>query len=285
MRFRWDWLAPVMHAPYVPTLGPVGPVGPGALSVELFNDVLDVAGTGRFLSYDKDRRWSDRKDEQVIVEEISHLPEMTVIPTLSTRGDGLVKIHYYGKGRPDLTELHEYGAKLCALYGAGRHRIIWCEQTSEGASGRLMLKTFSDRDVDAQDVVMQLSDCPYADTFPAFTQEIGPEGFMFLYQRMQAGSDDGPVLVTVEDNRIVGAVGPLGILHDRDGVRVQPPQYFAVHPTYRGRGHGRALWRASMAWGQTNGATYKVLQAATGSPAESLYLSEGLQTLGFVHTA
>lgn len=43
MRFRWDWLEPVMHAPYVPTLGPVAP---GALAVAMFHDTLTVAGTG-----------------------------------------------------------------------------------------------------------------------------------------------------------------------------------------------------------------------------------------------
>ncbi len=61
-------------------------------------------------------------------------------------------------------------------------------------------------------------------------------------------------------------------------------QYFSVLPARRGRGHGRALWRASMSWGQANGAAYKILQAPTGTPAEQLYLSEGLQTLGFIRT-
>jgi hypothetical protein len=35
-------------------------------------------------------------------------------------------------------------------------------------------------------------------------------------------------------------------------------------------------------WGEANGAACKVLQAFHGSPAERLYLSEGLNTLGFV---
>jgi hypothetical protein len=37
-----------------------------------------------------------------------------------------------------------------------------------------------------------------------------------------------------------------------------------------------------MAWGRQNGARYKVLQAATGSASERLYMSEGLSTLGFL---
>ena len=148
-----------------------------------------------------------------------------------------------------------------------------------------MLKTFTGDDHRGQGPVQDLARCPHAATFPAFAQQVSQEGFAFLHQRIKAGHDDGPILVTVEDGRVVGALGPLAILPDRNGVRVQPPQYFAVHPDYRGRGHGRALWRASMAWGHVNGAEYKVLQAASGSPAERLYLSEGLQTLGFIFTA
>jgi GNAT superfamily N-acetyltransferase len=148
-----------------------------------------------------------------------------------------------------------------------------------------MLKTFGDQDSGHRGPAMRLSDCPYASTFEAFADEIGPEGFAFLHQRMNAGVDDGPVLVTVEDDRVVGAIGPLATMTDATGAVTQPPQYFAVHPDYRGRGHGRALWRASMAWGKANGAQHKILQASAGTAAEGLYLSEGLVTLGFMHTA
>lgn len=282
MRLRWDWLEPVVLAPYVPTLGPVAP---GALTAGMFHDVVAVSGTGRFLPYDKDQRWSDRKDEHVIADEITHTPAATVIPTLSTTGSGIVKVHHYGAGRPDLDALAEHGRKLCARHGAARHRITWCQQTPDGAQGRLMLKTFTSHDRQGQGPVLDLASCPYAATFPAFAQQASQEGFAFLYQRIKAGHDDGPILVTVEDDQIVGALGPLAILHDRNGVRLQPPQYFAVHPDHRGRGHGRALWRASMAWGQANSAEYKILQASSGSPAEQLYLSEGLQTLGFICAA
>lgn len=282
MRLRWDWLEPAMHTPYVPTLGPVAP---GALTIEMFHDIMAVSGTGRFLLYDKDRRWSDRKDEQVLTDQITHSPTLTVIPTLNTRGIGLIKIHHYSADPPDLPRLTASGRALCSRYGAIQHRITWCQQTPSGARTRLMLKTFTSRDHCGSGPSTELSACPYAATFPAFAQQARQDGFMFLHQRMKAGHDDGPILVTVEDNRIVGALGPLSTLPDRTGVRFQPPQYFAVHPAYRGRGHGRALWRASMAWGHANGAAYKILQAALGSPAEQLYLSECLQTLGFICTA
>ena len=144
------------------------------------------------------------------------------------------------------------------------------------------MKTFADQDKRHHDHVVDLEDCDVADTFPAFIEQLGADGFAFLYQRIKTGLSDGPILVAVEDRHIVGAIGPLGILLDATGTRTQPPQYFAVHPDYRHRGHGRALWRAAIAWGAENGAEYKVLQAASGSAAELLYISEGMSTLGFV---
>ena len=279
MRFRWDWLEPVMHAPYVPTLGPVAPA---ALAPGMFRDIVAVSGTGRFLPYDKDRRWSDRKNEHVLVGEITHAPAATVIPTLSSTGSGLIKIHHYGARHPDLGRMTAYGQELSARYGAAHHRITWCQQTPHGARGRLLLKTFTNLDCCEPRSAVELTTSSNAATFPAFAQEAEQDGFMFLYQRLKAGRDDGPILVAVEDDRIVGALGPLTILPDRNGVPAQPPQYFAVHPAYRGHGHGRKLWRASMAWGHASGAAYKILQVACGSPAEQLYLSEGLQTIGFI---
>ncbi|WP_433189753.1 GNAT family N-acetyltransferase [Actinoallomurus sp. CA-150999] len=280
MRFRWDWLSSAISVPYVPTLGPVRPQ---ALSAELFDAVASVAHTGHFLPYNKDRRWSSTKDERVITQEIIHRPELTVIPTLSTRGRGVLKIHYYGHGEPDVGHASEWSRTWMITYGAATGRLIWFDDMGEGARTRLMLKTFEDQEPGDSGAVMSLKDCPYASTFPAFTEEIGPEGFAFLYQRMQAGIDDGPVLVAVQDDRIVGAIGPLATMTDSTGAIIQPPQYFAVHPGYRSRGHGRNLWRASMAWGRANGAGHKVLQASVGTPAEQLYLSERLVTLGFMH--
>jgi GNAT superfamily N-acetyltransferase len=285
MRFRWGWLKPVLQAPYVPTLGVMAP---DVLSAELFDAVADIAATGRFLPYDKDQRWSAAKDEHILVDQIVHRPDHTQIPSLTRRGGGMVKLHHYAAEPPDLAEAQGHAAKIAADVGAGDHRVLWFSSSQEdGARNRLMHKTFHPADEHAPGAgpVMELTGCPAAGTFAAFTAEIGPEGFSFLHQRMLAGHDDGPTLVTVADGRIVGAIGPLSTLTDNAGVRFQPPQYFAVHPDHRGRGHGRALWRAAMDWGQRHGAVYKVLQAASGSPAEHLYLSEGLRTLGYLHTA
>jgi GNAT superfamily N-acetyltransferase len=140
----------------------------------------------------------------------------------------------------------------------------------------MMLKSFTDRDQREVGHVTRLADCGVADTFPAFAEQLNADGFGFRCQRMSAGLRDGPVLVAVEDRRVVGAIGPMATMADPIGTRHQPPQYYAVHPDYRGRGHGRALWRAAMAWGRQHGAQYKILQASIGRPAERLYIAEGV---------
>ncbi|MBV9031287.1 MAG: GNAT family N-acetyltransferase [Pseudonocardiales bacterium] len=208
------------------------------------------------------------------------LSEATMTPVeLRTRLDE------YEQDRPDHdmhSELTRWTRKWRATFGTAAGRVIWFQDTPESARTRLLLKTFRNQDKRHHDEVMQLSDCAVADTFSTFVEQLQEDGFAFLYQRLKTGLSDGPILVRVEDRGIVGAVGPMGTLLDVTGTRMQPPQYFAVHPHYRRRGHGRALWRAAMAWGAENGAEYKVLQAASGSAAESLYPSEILSTLGFV---
>jgi GNAT superfamily N-acetyltransferase len=280
MRFRWDWLHPVMRTPYVPTLGPVRPA---ALSISVFDAIVSVANTGAILPYDKDCRWWAAKDERVIVEEIIHSPGLTIIPTLATRGRGVARIYQYSPGAPEPDKTAALLRTLRVKYEAEVARAVWFQNAPHGARTRLMLKTYTERD-GARNCghVSELESCKVAGTFPAFARQAGEGGFAFLHQRMTAGRNDGPILVAVEDQRIVGAVGPLATLADATGTLTVPPQYYAVHPDYRRRGHGRALWRAAMAWGRDHGAAYKILQAQVGTAAERLYRSEGLQTLGFV---
>jgi len=282
MHLRWDWLAPVAAIPYVPALGPVAPA---AFSAGIFRAVADASRDGRFLPYDKDRRWSATKNEHVLTADIIHQPGLTIIPTLATWPRPAIKIHIYSAARPDLCEVAAYSQRLNSASVTARRVMIWFQTEPRGAATRLMLKTFTPYEPPPGRPVTTLADSPHADTFAAFTAAMSNEGFAFLHQRITAGHDDGPILVTTTGNRIVGALGPLSTITDPLGGRQQPPQYFAVLPEYRSQGHGRALWRASMTWGTANDASYKLVQAATGSPAEKLYLSEGLTTLDFTYTA
>ncbi|MCW2882870.1 MAG: putative acetyltransferase [Sphaerisporangium sp.] len=69
-----------------------------------------------------------------------------------------------------------------------------------------MLKTFSDQDThDPTASSSWMTATP--PTFPAFAEQLGVDGFAFLTRRMRAGHADGPILVAIEDRRIVGALG------------------------------------------------------------------------------
>lgn len=92
----------------------------------------------------------------------------------------------------------------------------------------------------------------------------------------------GPVLVAVDEDRIVGAIGPMEIMSDSTGSARLLPQYFGVLRARRGLGYGRALWRAAMQWGQRNGAAYQLLQTEVGGASERICRTEGLHSLGLV---
>ncbi|MFC8448943.1 GNAT family N-acetyltransferase [Kitasatospora sp. NPDC057223] len=287
MRFQWDWLSPVVTVPYVPTLGPVHPAG---LGPELFTSVIAMASTGRFLAHDKDRRWSDTKAESVLPLDIDHRPGRTIIPTLTRRGAGTVKVHLYGGGSDALAKAAELAAKLAATHSAGAARVISFQAPGEAprrgtACTRVQLREFTaDRPTALPPHVQPLESHPPAvrATFTEFANKLSGEGFAFLHSRMQAGGV-GPVLVTETDGRISGAIGPMETMTDHQGRARLLPQYFGVLPDYRGRGYGRALWRAAMYWGNTNGAGYQLLQTEIGGASDILCRSEGLTDLGLVH--
>ncbi|WKK21140.1 GNAT family N-acetyltransferase [Streptomyces olivoreticuli] len=286
MRFRWDWLRPEITVPYVPT---IGPVHPDALDPGLFADVVDNANTGRFLPYDKDRRWSDTKHETLLAEDIAHGPHETLLPTLSRRGGGTVSVHLYGT-RPDGHDIAaELAVKLCTTHGAATGRVVWFtgpdEQPPPDAQvTRVQLREFGPgHPAVAVEPVRPLAEhpTPAQATFPRFAELLADEGFAFLHSRIEAGGV-GPVLAAAVDGRIVGAIGPMEIMADSRGTARLLPQYFGVLPEQRGRGYGRALWRAAMHWGHENGAAYQLLQTEIVGPSDRLCQSEGLCSLGFV---
>ncbi|MFI1843296.1 GNAT family N-acetyltransferase [Streptomyces microflavus] len=285
MLFRWDWLQPVLTAPIVPTLGPVHP---DALSVGIFEDILRAAGTGIFLPYDKDRRWGGEKDERVLREDVVHQRERTLIPTLIRRGRGVVKVFAFGFPDSVVDEATELAAKLAARHDVVNARVVrpLGSGTAHPRGTRIQLKDFTTNACPAPDgQVLPVTDWPTAvqETFAPFAETMAGDGLVFLHTQMQAGQC-GPVLATVIEDHVVGAIGPMDVRPDAIGRPQLMPQYFAVLPEARGQGLGRRLWRAAMHWGQGHGAAYQLLQTEVGAPSDKLCLSEGLTSLGFSHT-
>lgn len=276
----------MVSAPYVPT---IGPVHPSALTEDLLTDTLIAASTDRwFLRYDKDIRWSGSKDETILVEGIVHWPGETLIPTLSRRGSGMVKVHLYGIEPDSAFAATEPAQKLAAEHGMGKARIVRFlgPEEPDGRGTRIQLQDFSATIRPAPvSPVRSFNEWPaeVRGTFAAFAKEMAADGFAFLYEQMQAGTV-GPVLTAVLDGKVAGAIGPMEIRPDAIGTPQLMPQYFGVLQEHRGKGLGRLLWRAAMRWGQGNRAAYQLLQTEVGGVSDRLCRSEGLTSLGFTYS-
>lgn len=290
MGIRWDWLRLVMAAPYVPALGPVHP---GAITPGLFTDVIEIAGTGRFLPHDKDRRWADRKDERVLAEAITQEPGLVLVPTLNIR-TRCVKVHFYSQcPRGARSRAAELGKRLCDGYGVGGARLVWflppgSAPDPDAACTRIQMQTFGPahyvRTREPQPAsIVPLNEMtgPVRATFSVFSEKLAADGFAFLDARIREGGT-GPVLVCQRDGMIVGAIGPMETMPDSRGIARLLPQYFGILPEYRGLGLGRALWRAAMQWGHQHRAAYQLLQTEVGGASDRLCQSEGLTDLGLV---
>ena len=293
MRIRWDWLHPVMTAPYVPTLGPAHPQ---AIAPQLFAEAVEITGTGRFLPYDKDRRWGDRKDEHVLAGAIAQQPGLVLVPTFSSRSRA-VKVHIYSN-RPHaaLSRAAGLAGRLCASHGAERSRLIWFLPPGSTpdpgvACTRIQMRTFSPGHHSpaaepGPGLVVPLDEVPQPvrATFSVFAEKLAAEGFAFLDARIRQGGV-GPVLTCLRDGKVVGAIGPMETMPDSRGISRLLPQYFGILPDYRGLGFGRALWQAAMHWGQQHQAAYQLLQTEVNGASDRLCQSEGLTDLGLVCTS
>jgi GNAT superfamily N-acetyltransferase len=292
MGLRWDWLHPVMTAPYVPALGPVYP---DAVTPGLFADVIEIAGTGRFLPYDKDRRWAGCKDEHILTAAVTQEPGLVLIPTLSTRRASCVKVHIYSRApRGALSRAAELGRRLCEQHDAGKGRLVWFlppgrDPDPVAACTRIQMRTFGPGDhlPGPAPGVVPLDEVTGSvrATFGVFAEKLAAEGFAFLDARIREHGGTGPVLTCQRDDQIAGAIGPLEIMPDSQGAARLLPQYFGVLPAYRGLGLGRSLWGAAMHWGQQHEAIYQLLQTETDGASDRLCRSEGLTDLGLVCTS
>ncbi|MFF5968308.1 GNAT family N-acetyltransferase [Streptomyces collinus] len=286
MRFRWDWIEPVLSVPYVPTLGPARPDDP---LHAMFEAVVAAAGTGEFLPFDKDARWFDSKAEHVLVEHIRHDPHRTLIPTLVQGRSRTVKVHVYGNDPDSRAAGAALARKLAAVHGVPRACVVWFlgphvpAEEVRGIGTRVQLKTFDDGPGAKPDVqVLDYKQLREPEWFAAFAGTMKEDGFAFLYDQMRSCTV-GPVLTVVDEGTVAGAIGPMETMGDVSGRARLLPQYFGVLPEYRGLGYGRALWRAAMHWGYEHGAAYQLLQTEVGGTSDRLCAAEGLRSLGFVN--
>jgi GNAT superfamily N-acetyltransferase len=238
----------------------------------LATEVVGVAGTGRFLPYDKERRWATVKDEQMIPDAIVQRGDLVLIPTISTRA---VTVYVYSDPpSAALAEASDVVVRLAQEHGTADSRLVWFVPPPSRVYGtravRVQLRTFGLEEVALApgNGVLPLHDRTAAEqaSFAGFARSMAHGGFAFLQDHIQDGGV-GPVLTCVQDGRVVGAIGPIETL-----------------PDSRGAGWGRALWQAAMRWGWESGAAYQLLQTQVGGVSDRLCRSEGLTDLGLVCT-
>lgn len=285
---RTDLADRITATSYIPTLGPIHP---DERRPELWQQVLDNNGTGAFLEFDKARVWGGLKQDTVLTDHITTDDDFALVPVLDRRGPGTVDVYCYG----DLDQAKASGADLAAKaaadHGTDRARLKWftadAADTGSSHAVRLHLKTFeSDAElplpiwgVDALNEQLPGARA----SFTGFAAQ-AEDGFPFLASRLAAGLDDGPILTVRHFAQIVGAIGPMRTLPNSLGVSRLLPQYFTVLTEHRGNGYGRSLWNAAMTWGHQHGAAYQLLQTEIGGVSDQLCQSEGLTSLGILHT-
>ncbi len=281
---RADWLTGAVTVPYVPTLGPVHP---SLAAAGLFEAVFTLH-PGHFLPWDKDRRWSERKHEQVLLEHLRQTAQRIAVATLTRRGAGRITLYEFARAAPNLPSCQQHAAALSRQHASGASRVVWFQHADPPAgvaAARVLLAPIGQPGLDPDRPIVALDECPAAIQrgFAAFARKAGP-GMAHLARCRAAGRVTAPILVAVDRDQVLGAIGPMQVEPDPAGGPQLLPQYFAVLPDHRRGGHGRALWRAAQRWGHQAGAAYQLLQATAGGPAEALYRSEGAQPLGLVCT-
>lgn len=155
-----------------------------------------------------EERWREGRVVVSLEPGLRSSPELTVIPTLTIRGRTVLKVHYYARSAPDLDQVRQWSGTWRAASGAAASRMIWFQDHPAGAHTRMLLKTYTCDDHHGGGEVTELESCKAADTFGDFARQQAADGFAFLRDRVTAGLCDGPILVAVADQQIVGAARP-----------------------------------------------------------------------------
>ena len=268
----------IIIIPYLPVLGPVHP---SEVRDELLQTLFTAGDT--LLPYDKNSRWSDKPTEKVI-----EYSESNSALRVSTKTSKSRNMHYvYTDGRETVqtdvpyedggAEMVTFSRSVRGLREGERGTVLFMDTFSVrnptlDLRGKGHIHTFSDLSPRIRDgFAKQLGDDPAL------------RGLDIAITKDRETPGEFPVLVYVENDDIVGAIGPLNILEDSLGVKRLLPSYFIVSPHHRKQGIGTCLWNAMRSWAIDNGAGYTVLQAELNGAAAQFYNANGLQELGYVY--
>ncbi len=277
---------------YVPVLGPVNV--PSNCAEKLLLAVLENSKTDKFLPYDKNRRWFQKKMEKIILPEIFASEEEIFIPAKNNLWN-YIKVYYYSNKFPDnaviekarklytKTKLSRKANQLY-FYSFKRPKI-----NTKFNCLNIYLKRITKKDNlnKLPEGINYYDDLPkeVQQTFGDFTKEPELGGLDFLWKKFITKNKKlSPIICATKKNKIVGSAGSTDIAADICGAPFLFPPCLGVAKKMRRSSIGEKLWKSAMSYATQKGAKYTLVQNMPDSPASRFYEKQGLINIGRVYS-
>jgi len=277
---------------YIPVLGPVYTSGKSIK--KLLFDVLKNSETDKFLSYDKNKRWLQKRGEKIILSSIVYNNKEMYLPVK----DGfrnILKIFRYSNDSPDNITIAT-AKKICRklkttqeINGARFYFFKEPKINMDFVCHNIYFKKISSND-NFLELPKEINNYNRLSnkirlTFSRLEKEPGLESFSFLWKEfLNKNKVVNPIFCAVSKNKIIGAIGPIDVLKDVRGKLFLLPPYFGVIKKMRERGIGEKLWKTAMKSACKIGAQYVLVQNIPDSSADWFYKKQGLSVAGKIYS-
>lgn len=269
---------------YIPVLGPVYVSGNSIKN--LLHDVLKNSQTNKFLPFDKNKRWFQKRTEKIILPAIIINDKEIYIP-VKDNFKNILKIFYYSNNFPDgktIIEAKKIYAKLktdSRVNGLYFYCFKKPKTEIKFICHNIYLKNITMKDslVKFPEGIGFYNKLPVEiqSTFSDLGKEHLLEGFSFLWEKFMAKNKKlNSIICATEKNKIVGAIGPLDIAADARNELFLFPPHFGVIKRMRRAGIGEKLWKSAMNFAYKKGARYTLVQNELNSPASLFYEKQRL---------
>lgn len=277
---------------YIPILGPVYISGDPIK--KLLRDVLKNSQTNKFLPYDKNKRWFQKRMEKIILSAIITNDKEIYIPVKDSFKN-VLKIFYYSNNFPDNKIIIEA-------------KKIYTNIRTDNKVDNLYFYSFKKPEIEIKFVCHNiylkkivskdnLAKFPeginFYDELPVEIQstfsDLGKErllkNFSFLWEEFMAKNKKlSPIICATIENKIIGAIGPLDVAADVWDTLFLFPPHFGVAKKMRRAGLGKKLWKSAMSFACQKGAKYTLVQNELNSPASKFYENQKLSNAGEIYS-
>jgi len=242
---------------FLPFLGPfyLGKNNPRKILV----DILKYATRKDFLSYDKNRRWYKIKKEKIPISYTIIEKRSIFLPVIDDYFKRKLKIFYYSSKPVAKSDFVK--AKQIARRFSPNSFVFYCFKKPQNAVNfychNIYLKKFTTKDLlgDQQAVIKrriflyEQFDPVVKKTLSSLGTEDDLGGFAFLWSNFLSRQNRHyPIFCAIENQKIIGAIGPLEIMKDPWDNSFLAPPYFGVKSGFRGENYGTFLWKAAIDW-------------------------------------